>query len=81
MPDVLLILARFYLRVDGVMYRVRDTRYIHRYNTDKLVCEQSWHDCSWDELPNGVSSSDNADVIASKLPAQRITTTTYTIPK
>lgn len=70
MPDCLFVLARFFLRVDGVLVRVLDTRYFHRYTSALLVRETSRRECSLDPLPSSLSLSDlrNADLVASKLP-------------
>lgn len=39
MPDFFFILARFFLRVDGVLVRIFDTRYFHRFGTSVVVRE------------------------------------------
>lgn len=39
MPSFVFLLARFFLRVDGVLIRVYDTRYFHRFGSDVLVRE------------------------------------------
>lgn len=39
MPDFFFILARFFLRVDGVLVRIFDTRYFHRFGTNVVVRE------------------------------------------
>lgn len=39
MPSFYFILARFFLRVDGVLVRVFDTRYFHRFGTGVVIRE------------------------------------------
>lgn len=39
MPSCFFILARFFLRVDGVLVRIFDTRYFHRFGTAVIVRE------------------------------------------
>lgn len=39
MPSFIFILARFFLRVDGVLMRINDTRYFHRFGTPVVVRE------------------------------------------
>lgn len=82
MGDFLFILARFYLRVDGVLHRVRDTRWFHRYATDVVVCERTEGECAWDALPRGVAPTAGGDAIAAALSSAgigNISTTLYTI--
>ena len=39
MPSCLFVLQRFFLRVDGVLVRVRDTRLYHRFGSRQLLRE------------------------------------------
>lgn len=39
MPSCFFILARFYLRIDGVLARINDTRVYHRFRSDHLLRE------------------------------------------
>jgi type 2A phosphatase activator TIP41 len=39
MPTFWLVLLRFFLRVDGVLIRLRDTRVFHKFGTDHIVSE------------------------------------------
>ena len=70
MPEFLFILARFFLRVDGVLVRVLDARYFHRYNSNVLVKEVSRRECDYDKLSDSASRSvlTNPDAIAQLLP-------------
>jgi hypothetical protein len=42
MPSCWFILSRFFLRVDGSIVRVRDTRLFHRFGDDKVHMEVTW---------------------------------------
>ncbi|KAJ3163694.1 hypothetical protein HDU86_000288 [Geranomyces michiganensis] len=50
MPTCFLVLLRFFLRVDGVMFRVNDTRLYHEFGTDRVIREY----CSRDEDYNRI---------------------------
>lgn len=39
MPSFLFILARFFLRIDGVLIRIYDTRYFHRFGSEVVIRE------------------------------------------
>lgn len=39
MPSFLFILARFFLRIDGVLVRIYDTRFYHEFGSDVMVQE------------------------------------------
>lgn len=70
MPNFLFILARFFLRIDGVLVRVHDTRYYHRYDTDVLIRQCTRQQASYAELPpslNGPLLRDG-DKVAAELP-------------
>jgi len=43
-------LLRFFLRVDGVMARVVDTRFIHNFGELQVLRERSWREGSWKDL-------------------------------
>ena len=42
MPHCWFLLSRMFLRVDGVMLRIRDNRFFHRFGTDSVHLEVSW---------------------------------------
>ena len=50
MPTCFLVLQRFFLRVDGVMVRINDTRLYHEFGSHHLIREYSSRDASYDEL-------------------------------
>lgn len=39
MPSCFLVLQRFFLRVDDVLFRINDTRLYHEFGTDYFVRE------------------------------------------
>lgn len=39
MPNSFFILLRYFLRIDGVMLRMNDTRYYHEFDTDFILRE------------------------------------------
>lgn len=41
MPSSFFVLLRYFLRVDGVMVRINDTRYFHDFSTDYVLKEFS----------------------------------------
>lgn len=43
-------LLRCFVRVDGVMARVLDTRYIHYFGDRHVLRERSWREGSWEEF-------------------------------
>jgi len=45
MPHCWFILSRMFLRVDGVMLRIRDSRFFHRFGSDAVHLEVSWKEC------------------------------------
>ncbi|KAJ2850178.1 Tap42 interacting protein [Coemansia brasiliensis] len=50
MPSGFFILLRFFLRVDGVLFRIFDTRYYHQFGSDILIREVSSRQASFDEV-------------------------------
>lgn len=50
MPSSLFVLLRFFLRVDGVMVRVNDTRLFHDFNTNYVLREYTNRECGVKEL-------------------------------
>lgn len=70
MPSFFFILARFFLRVDGVLVRVYDTRYFFKFGTATMVRETIHRQAS---IPQSlqhlhVSVLRDPDLLASKLP-------------
>lgn len=50
MKDCFYILLRFYLRVDGVLVRIFDTRIFHEFGTDFIHREFQHKESTWEEL-------------------------------
>lgn len=72
MPSFFFILARFFLRVDGVLLRVYDTRYYHRFGSDVLVRETSTKEAKLDDSWKGVHPSilRDPDLVSRRIPSQ-----------
>lgn len=49
MPQCFLILLRFFLRIDGVMFRVYDTRIFHEWGNNYVIREISHSEISYDD--------------------------------
>lgn len=43
-------LVRFWLRVDGVLFRIIDHRYFHEFGTQHIIREMSTKQASWEEV-------------------------------
>lgn len=56
MPNCFFVLARFFLRVDGVLLRCYDTRYFHDFETDVVVRERLRREADYASLERRVSS-------------------------
>ncbi|KTW29234.1 hypothetical protein T552_01190 [Pneumocystis carinii B80] len=59
MPERLLLLQRFFMRLDNVMFRVRDTRVYIEFSTGKVLREYIEKEASYDEVLQKVSSQQN----------------------
>jgi type 2A phosphatase activator TIP41 len=66
MPDFFFVLARFFLRVDGVLLRVYDTRYYHVFGADVIVRERTFREVDYAALDADLCS--NPDVAAPNMP-------------
>lgn len=82
MPTFFFILARFFLRVDGVLLRVYDTRYYHRFGTDVLVRETSSKEARLDSTWAAIhpSSLRDPDDVSSRLPKLSSTLDNINLP-
>ncbi|KAI5366219.1 putative TIP41-like protein [Septoria linicola] len=58
MPERLLVLSRYFLRLDGVIIRIRDTRVYVEHSTNKVIRQYT-------------SKEENYDVVAEKLKGMR----------
>ena len=45
MPHCWFLLSRMFLRVDGVLLRIRDSRFFHKFGTDAVHLEVTWKEC------------------------------------
>lgn len=50
MPQVLLLLCRFFLRIDNVIFRIRDTRIFVDFATNQVLREYKEQELGYDEL-------------------------------
>lgn len=57
MPSCFFVLMRLFLRVDGVLYRMLDTRLFHEFDKDYMIREFMEKENSFDELQNIPPSS------------------------
>ena len=60
MPERLLILARLFMRLDGVVFRIRDTRVYIEFRTGVVLREYSELEGQWDEVNAGDRINDIA---------------------
>ena len=72
MPQCWFLLSRFFLRVDGSVVRIRDTRIFHRFGDSQVHMDVSWKEqslmstaCVNDGLPSPPSSSSSSSSIMS----------------
>lgn len=61
MPLCLLLLCRFFLRIDNVIFRVRDTRIFIDLETNSVLREYKEQECPYDELLRKVGSKNSND--------------------
>lgn len=54
MPDCFFVLARFFLRVDGVLLRIYDARYYHSFDSKVVVRERSTREADFLALENRI---------------------------
>ncbi|KAF9351922.1 hypothetical protein BGX26_010157 [Mortierella sp. AD094] len=78
MPSCFLILLRFFLRVDDVLFRIHDTRIYHRFGTDSVIRECSTRESSYRDTRARIPRSSGEDLsllldsnwVSSQLPEQ-----------
>ncbi|KAG0304000.1 hypothetical protein BGZ98_006046 [Dissophora globulifera] len=78
MPSCFLILLRFFLRVDDVLFRIHDTRIYHRFETNTVVRECSTRESSYRDTRARIPRSKGDDLsllldsnwVSSQLPEQ-----------
>ncbi|KAK6461590.1 putative type 2A phosphatase activator [Scheffersomyces coipomensis] len=59
MPTCLLLLCRFFLRIDNVIFRIRDTRVFIDFETNQILREYKEQEFPYDELLTIVTSNKN----------------------
>lgn len=50
MPSCFLVLQRFFLRVDDVLFRINDTRIYHEFGKEYVVREYSSREAHYNEI-------------------------------
>jgi type 2A phosphatase activator TIP41 len=72
MQGCFFVLARFFLRIDGVLLRIHDTRYYHAFNTDVIVRERSTREAEFTQLSATLPTTmlRDSDAVAEQLPVQ-----------
>ncbi|KAI5967201.1 TIP41 [Candida margitis] len=50
MPTCLLLLCRFFLRIDNVIFRIRDCRVFIDFNSNEVIREYKLQECDYDEV-------------------------------
>ena len=69
MPHCWFLLSRMFLRVDGVMLRIRDNRFFHRFGTDSVHLEVSWKESKLAlKVDNGGGDSGDSPPTAAAAP-------------
>lgn len=81
MPKCLFILARFYLRVDGVLARINDTRIYHEFNKRYLLREYTNREAKLASLDLPVSTVINPNELMNHLPLIQASYEKLTLPK
>jgi type 2A phosphatase activator TIP41 len=67
MPSCWFVLSREFLRVDGALLRIRDTRLFHRFGDDRVHAELTWRDFAISPNPSSAERSD-LDVNVNAIP-------------
>ncbi|KAJ1974216.1 Tap42 interacting protein [Dimargaris xerosporica] len=66
MPSGFFVLQRFFLRVDGVLCRIFDTRVHHEFSQPDLVRERFTNECPYNEIVQRLPATGKGDDQASK---------------
>ncbi|KAJ3251298.1 hypothetical protein HDU77_005991 [Chytriomyces hyalinus] len=77
MKSCFLMLLRFFLRVDGVLFRIHDTRVFHAFDSRTVIRESSRRECSYDRVLGKISGG--AFNVASAVSSATTASTTSTI--
>jgi type 2A phosphatase activator TIP41 len=60
MPQRLLLLSRFFLRLDGVIVRIRDTRLYIEFETGEVIREYTSREEQYETIKTQLKTSDDA---------------------
>lgn len=79
MPTCLLLLCRFFLRIDNVIFRIRDTRVYVDLETNQMIREYKEQECLYEEVLRKIRSKTNdpkkllrdANWVSQNIPVQR----------
>lgn len=68
MPSSFFILLRYFLRVDGVMVRINDTRYFHDFTTNYILREYTNKECGVDQLKLPLTMFGDPNMLSPHMP-------------
>ncbi|KAI9486988.1 MAG: TIP41-like family-domain-containing protein [Benjaminiella poitrasii] len=79
MPSCFLVLQRFFLRVDDVLFRINDTRLYHEFGKDYIVREYSSKEAHYNEIRQKLDRGDisllnDQNWVSSVMPSESIIT-------
>lgn len=57
MPDRLLLLSRFFMRLDNVLFRLRDTRVYVDFETSEIIREYQARECEYETVRQNLASA------------------------
>lgn len=72
MPARLLLLVRFFMRLDGVVFRIRDTRIFVEFSTEEVIREYTAREESYEEVRKKLAGR-KEDVLAIMRDPNRLT--------
>lgn len=81
MPSSFFILLRFFLRVDGVMVRINDTRVFHDFTKDFVIREFTSKECSVKDLKLPLTMFGDPNLLAPHMPLVTSVNEKITFPK
>ncbi len=76
MPERMLLLCRYFLRLDNVVFRVRDTRLYIEFKTGEIMREHLEREDTWENVKRKIQAAgsddtsllDNANWLSERLP-------------
>ncbi|XP_066257184.1 TIP41-like protein [Euwallacea similis] len=81
MPSSFFVLLRFFLRVDGVMVRVNDTRVFHDFSKDFVIREFTNKECEVKDLKLPLTLFGDPNMLAPYMPLKKSINEKITFPK